>query len=127
MANNITVKDGSDVDKTFTLLSPAAGYGSIAAWALKEGLISTIFPRVTATASQGPQSSSAHIKITFPSSYTDSATGLTVVKNRAEANLKIAIPADFPEASKDDWVAYVCNLIASAELREVIRDALPRT
>lgn len=126
MANNITVKNGSNVDKTFTLLSPAAGYGSIAAWALKEGVTSTIFPKVTATATQGPQSASAHIKIAMPSSYTDPATGLTVVKNRAEANLKIAIPADFPEASKDDWAAYVCNLLASAELRGVIRDALPR-
>lgn len=127
MANNITVKNGSNVDKTFTLLSPAAGYGSIAAWALKEGVISTIFPKLTVTAMQGPNSSSAHIKITLPSSYQDAVTGLTVVKNRAEANLKLAIPADFPEALKDDWLAYVTNLLKSPELAAAIRDALPRT
>lgn len=126
-AENITVKNGNNDDKTFTLLSPAAGDGGMASWALKEGVNSNTFPTLLVTTTRAADRRNLHIRFYFPSVYTDASTGLTVVKNRAEVNLKAAIPNDFPELSKDDWVAFVCNLIGSTQMRATIRDALPNT
>lgn len=41
---------GTPVAKTFTLMAPAAGDNSLASWALKEGTISSVFPKITALA-----------------------------------------------------------------------------
>lgn len=43
-AINLTIDDETATPKTFELISPAAGDGSIAEWALKEGTISSVFP-----------------------------------------------------------------------------------
>lgn len=126
-AANITVKDGSNVDKVFTLISPASGDGGISTNALKEGTISAVFPLLTTSATARPTSRNLKIKITVPSSYQDTVTGLTMVNNRVEANLSVTVPADFPEAKKDDAAAFICNLINSPLVKSQIRDALSAT
>jgi hypothetical protein len=129
-AANITVKNGAGtpVDKIFTLYGPAAGDGSIAKWALKEGLISSVFPTFTASARQsGNQGRNLQLKLRIPSSYTDSVTGLTKVGSAFEANVAVAVPDDFPEALKNDAVAFTANLLNHALVKELIRDALPAT
>lgn len=126
-ATNITVQNGATVNKTFTLISPAAGDGGVARWALKEGTISSVFPVLTASATSRPTSRNLKLKVQVPSSYTDTVTGLTMVNNRAEANLSITIPNDYPEALKDDFAAFVANIVKDALIKSLIRDAISAT
>lgn len=130
-AADIIVKDGSDANKTFSLVSPAAGDGGVAQWWLKEGNVVGAFPMLTASAtpSQDRKKNSRNlkVKVTVPSSYVDATTGLTIVGPRVEANLTVTVPGEYPEAKKADAVAFVCNLIGSTALRGAMRDALPLT
>lgn len=129
-AANIVVKNGAatPVDKTFTLVTPASGDGGIAEWALKEGPISSVFPVLTASAAKtGNSSRKLTVKFRLPSSYTDSVTGLTNVNSAAEMNVSFSVPNSLPEALKDDYVAFSTNLLSSALLKSMIKDAYPAT
>jgi hypothetical protein len=117
---------GTPVAKTFTLLTPAAGDGGTAEWALKEGTIGSVFPRITSSAHRtGNASRQARIKLRIPSSYTDTVTGLTKVGSAFEFNGTFSVPDDFPEALKNDAVAYSSNLFDQTLIKAIIRDALP--
>lgn len=115
---------GTPVSKTFTLIAPAAGDNSVAAWALKEGAISTVFPTLTASAGKTPRGRNLKVKFRLPSSYTDTVTGLTVVNSACEMNVTYSVPSDFPEALKPDFVAFANNLLNTALLKSMIRDAV---
>lgn len=119
---------GTPVAKTFTLLTPAAGDGGIAEWALKEGTISSVFPKITAAARKtGNASRKTQIKFKLPSSYTDSVTGLTRVGSGFEFDGSYSVPDDFPESLKNDAVAFTVNLIQQSLFKAMIRDGLPAT
>lgn len=129
-AQDIIINNGAQtpVAKTFTLISPAAGDGSYANWRLKEGTISTIFPRIAIAArANGNRARKANIKLQIPSSYTDSVTGLTKVGSSFDFSVDVTVPDDFPEGLKNDAVAFATNLMASAIVKAVIRDAVPAT
>lgn len=116
------------VAKTFSLISPAAGDGGVASWALKEGTISSVFPTITAMAARTNNASrKLTMKIRLPSSYTDSVTGRTAVASAAEANIVVSVPGDYPEAQKADFVAFVANSVNNALIKSMIRDAVPAT
>lgn len=119
---------GTPIAKTFTLLSPAAGYNSVAEWALKEGTISSVFPRITALARPtGNAAKKSQIKIKVPSSYTDTVTGLTKVASAFEADISATMPNDFPESLKNDAIAFTANAIAHALFKAMMRDGSPTT
>lgn len=127
-AVDLIIKNGATtpVDKTFTLITPAAGDGGVAQWALKEGTISSVFPVITAMSQRtGNKSRQLRIKVKTPSSYTDSVTGLTSVNAAAEANLTVSVPDSFPESQKADFVAFVTNALNTTLLKSMIRDAYP--
>lgn len=129
-ATDLVVNNGAStpVEKTFTLISPSAGDGGLAMWALKEGTISTVFPRFTASArSVNGRARSAKFKVTMPASYTDSVTGLTSVNSRGELIVTVNIPDEFPEALKDDFVAFSTGLLSTAYVKSLMRDALSAT
>lgn len=129
-AEDITINNGASTPepKTFVLINPAAGDGGVASWALKEGLISSVFPSFTAVASKtGNKSRKLTLKLRVPSSYTDSVTGLTNVGSAAEANVTMSLPDDFPEARKDDVLAFMTNIIAHPLVQEMLHDAYPAT
>lgn len=126
-ATNLTIKNGAAVDKIFELISPAAGDGGIAEWALREGAISSVFPRITLSAAKAAKGRNAKLKVRVPSSYNDAVTGLTNVASAAEFNATYSVPADFPESKKDDYIAYVTNTVNSALMKACGRDALPCT
>lgn len=132
-AANLVIKNGSAVDKTFELISPAAGNDSVAEWALKEGVISSVFPRLTAMARNTKkmpgrtQSKQVQIKLRIPSSYTDAVTGLTNVGSAYEFNGTVSIPADFPESRKSDAVAFVTNAMNTALVKAMFTDGSPAT
>lgn len=127
-AINLVVKNNALVDKTFTLNSPASGDGGVAEWVLKEGLISSVFPRLTASAVK-TQNASRKVSIRFrlPSSFTDTNTNLPKVGAAFEFNGTASVPDDFPESLKDDAVAYTANIIAHALIKSMVRDGLPAT
>lgn len=127
-AIDITINNGAatPVAKTFTLLAPAAGYGSVAEWALKEGTISSVFPRISLSARKTANSSGKTVvKLKIPSSYTDSVTGLTKVGSSFEVNAEITVPDTFPESLKNDAVAFASNLFANTLVKACMRDANP--
>ena len=126
-ATDLIVQNGAAEYKTFSSISPAAGDGGVAQWALKEGTISAVFPAFTSSSSSRSKGRNLKLKFTHPSSYTDAVTGLTMVNNRAEINISVSIPSDFPEASKSDFVAFGVNLINNAFVKSLIRDAVPAT
>jgi hypothetical protein len=130
-AADIVIDNGAatPVAKTFTLLTPAAGDGSSARWALKEGTISVVFPKIEVSARKnaGANARKALVSITVPSSYTEAATGLTAVGSSAVFNGSATIPDDFPEALKNDFVAFVVNGVANAIVKACLRDGLPAT
>lgn len=127
-ATDIVVKNGTDVDKTFKLINPAAGLGGIATWNLKEGSISAVFPTLTLSATKnGNGVRTVQLKFSLPSSYTDSVSGLTNVGTRAEAHVTVKMPDTFPEALKDDFVAFVANTVNDTLIKACLRDAEPAT
>lgn len=119
---------GSPVAKTFSLITPASGDGGIAQWALKEGTISAVFPRLTASArATSNKSRNLTVKFTAPSSFNDTVTGLTNVASAAQMNVTFSVPDSYPESLKADFVAFSLNLLNTSLLKAMIRDAYPAT
>lgn len=126
-ATNLVLKNAAAVDKTFELINPAAGDGGMADWALKEGTISSVFPRISAVSKKTSGGRNVSLKFYVPSSFTDTVTGLTNVGSRAEWNLTVALPSDFPENKKDDVLAFGVNMVANALIKSMLRDGLGAT
>lgn len=129
-ATDITINNGAatPVAKTFTLYSPAPGDGGWAQWKLKEGTIATVFPRIAIMARPTPNKArKVQVKLQIPSFYVDSTTTLTKVGSQADVNITVTVPDDFPEARKDDLVAFTTNLCANALFKACVRDALSAT
>lgn len=128
-AIDIVIKNGAAVDKTFSLLNPAGPSGTAALWALKEGTIKTVFPTIEASsrrnAARNAQKGQFTLKV--PSSYTETATGLTVVASAVTFNLSVTVPDNFPEIRKDDVVAFWKNLNANPLFVSMVRDAISAT
>lgn len=127
-ATNLTVKNAAGVDKTFTLLTPAPGYGSPAEWALREGATSVVYPIFTLAASR-TQNKMRRVstRIRVPAVYTSVDTGLPVVSSFFEVNATIAVPDTFPDAQKDDAVAFATNVLTTTLVKACLRDGLPAT
>lgn len=130
-ATDITVKNGAatPVDKTFSLITPASGYGSYAQWALKEGAIAAVFPRFSARSVQlsGGKVQKLNLEFRLPSSYLDTVTGLTNVGSFYGAKVEVTVPNTLPESLKSDSVAFLTNLINSSLIKLMLRDANPAT
>lgn len=125
-ATNLTIKNAANVDKTFTLLTPAPGYGTPAEWALREGATSVVYPTFSLSAQKTQRRSrKTALKVRVPAVYTSVATGLPVVSSNFEFNGTISVPDDFPDNQKDDAVAYVGNIVNNALVKSCFRDGLP--
>lgn len=116
---------GTPVAKTYELLTPAASDGSSALWALKEGANSKTFNTVEASSRKNAKRDAQKLSLTytFPATYVDAASSLTLVLDKAVVNLTVTIPDDFPEAKKDDLVAFTANITNHALVKSMIRDA----
>lgn len=132
-ATDLVIKNAAGTDKNFVLITPAAGYGSLAEWNLKEGTISSVFPKLTALARPSQRAKkdgpAKHLSVRFhmPSSYTDTVTGLTLVNSAWEFNGNVTVPDDFPEALKADAVAFTTNALKTALLTSMLKDASAAT
>lgn len=127
-ASNIVVKNATNVDKTFTLIAPAAGYGSLAEWKLKEGAIVGAFPSVTLLARKtGNRSQVSQVKFNMPTTNVESTTGRTLIGPSAQMNATFSVPDEFPESQRDDFAAYCGNLVKNAIIQASLRDGHPAT
>lgn len=127
-AQNIVIKNATGEDKTLTLVSPAAGYGSLAEWKLKSGAIVGAFPSLTLLARKtGNRSQVSQIKFNMPSSYVDTTTGRTHVGVSAQMNATFSMSDEFPESSRDDFAAYCGNIVKDAIIMASYRDGHPAT
>lgn len=127
-AIDLVINNAAAVAKTFVLIAPAAGDGAYANWRLKEGTVSSVFPRIAIKAmptSNGVRKS--NVKLQVPYSYTDSTTGLTKTGSSFDANIDVTVPDDFPESFRNDTVAYLKNLVAHAMVQAVMRDGYSAT
>jgi hypothetical protein len=130
-AVDITINNGAGtpVAKVFSLLEPAASGGSSAKWALKEGANWLVFPKIEASSRKNGNRDAQKLAMTFtfPSSYIDAASTLTVVKDNAVVNISVTIPDDYPEAKKDDLVAFTANAMNHTLVKAMVRDARAAT
>lgn len=129
LATDLSLANNAGVVKNFALIVPAGGSGTPALWQLKEGAIQSIFPSFEA--SMRPNASKTARKAIFtmkvPSSYTAAVTGLTAVGSAATINMTVTVPHDFPEALKDDFVAYWSKFNSDVLIKKLIRDAVAAT
>lgn len=128
-AANMTLNNASAVAKTFTLLNPSAGLGSNAEWALMEGAIPGVYPRITSQVrvnTKGKSRISQH-KVRVPYGIVDSTTSTTTPGSAMEFNGTVTVPDDFPSANRADAVAYIANYIANAITKAVMQDGIPAT
>lgn len=124
---NLVINDNAAVARTFEAISPGS-YGTVAEWVYKSGVVSTVFPRVTALATKTQnQSNKLSVKLKIPSSYVDTATGLTKAGTACEFNITASVPDAFPEALRADAVAFAKNLVAHTLIQAMLKDAVPAT
>lgn len=127
-AANLTIKNSAGSDKTFTLLTPAPGYGVPAEWALREGATSVAYPTITLAAVKGSnRARKVTYRVKIPATYVSVATGLPVVAASIEMNGSVVVPDDFPDDQKDDAIAYATNFMVDALPKACFRDGLPAT
>lgn len=128
-AENFTLtKADNTTNVVFTLVNPSSGMGSIAEWVNKVGTIAGVFLKLTTSArTTGNNSKKMQGKFNFPSSYTDSVTGLTRVGSAAQFNFDSSLPDDFPEALKADYASLCGKIVSQAIINEQIKDGTPAT
>lgn len=128
-AANMTINNAAAVAKTFSLLNPSAGLSSNAEWALMEGVVPSVYPRITSQVrvnSQGKSRISQH-KVRVPYAITDTTTSTTKAGSAIEFNGTVSVPDDFPTANRADAIAYIANYMAHAITKAVMQDGLPAT
>lgn len=118
----LVLNNHANVAKTFTLASPAAGYGSIAEYVLREGAVAAVFPRITFQANRNRTSNQGHMKLSVPSSITDPVTGLVRVTDKFEIYIKAVAPDNYPEDQKDHVVAFAVNALQLAMTKAFLRN-----
>lgn len=121
--STIVLKNAADVDKTFNLAAPASGYGGVCEYVLKEGSVSTAFKRLTYVATQGRTAGTANMKLSCPTTIVEPSTGLVRITDKFEIYVKAVSPFAFPEAEKDDVIAFAKNAVAHAITQAFLRDA----
>lgn len=124
---DLVINDNAAVARTFVAISPGS-FGTPAEWVYKAGVVSTVFPRITALATKTQnQSNKLSVRFKYPSSYVDAASGLTKAGTAFEFNGTVSVPDAFPEALRADAVAFCANMINHALIKSMIKDALPAT
>lgn len=127
-ATDIVVKNAANVDVTFVSEAPAAGYGSIAHWSVKNGPNRSVYPRFTTSVSQSTSNTAqGKFKLTMPAYYADVTTGLPVITSKALVTTSLAVPEDFPASQIDDLVAYHTNLLRSNLIQATMKALTPNT
>lgn len=122
-AANFTVKDGAatPVDTLFTLLTPAAGK-SAAVWVAKsKGPTVATQPKVDVSTTGTKVGRALRLSFRLPYWVTGTDGRVTVVDSQF-ASLSATVPDTIPDANRADFVALFANIIATALVKEMLKD-----
>lgn len=122
-AANFTVKDGAatPVDTLFTLLTPAAGK-SAAVWVAKsKGPTVATQPKVDVSTTGTKVGRALRLSFRLPYWVTGTDGRVTVVDSQF-ASLNTTVPDTIPDANRADFVALFANIIATALVKEMLKD-----
>lgn len=127
-ATSLTVKNASNVDTLFDLITPAAGDGSQAVWYNKTGLTPAAFPKLLASARRSRTGvRTLTVRFELPATYVDPTSGLPIKVATPLIKLESVIPETYPESLRDNNVALALNLFQTSLLKAMARDAIPAT
>lgn len=126
-AIDLVLKNAAAEEKTFSLASPA-GPGGSAIWYLREGANPSIFPKVECSSSVAAGGSGRKVKLSFNlAAPTVNASGATVSSAKMSFNLDVTVPDLVPDAQRDDAIAYVKDLVATALMASVFKTGFAPT
>lgn len=127
----LVVKDANLNDVTYDLIAPAAGYGAVAEYASKLGAtVRSAYKRFTILVrdSKGPKASKiTQMKVTMPFTRLDLLSNTQIVAGRAEMNITVTLPADYPVDDIPNFVAHAQNLLQTTLVTAVLTDGGPAT
>lgn len=124
---DVVISDSVPTARTYQMVSPGS-FGVRSDWVYKNGVVSTVFPRISALATRvDNQAQKLLLKFSMPSSYVDAATGLTKAGTTAWVEVRVTMPDAFPEALRNDFQAFTANMVNHTLIKAMIRDALPAT
>lgn len=122
-AASFTVEDGAatPVDTLFTLLTPAAGK-SAAVWVAKsKGPTVATQPKVDVSTTGTKVGRALRLSFRLPYWVTGTDGRVTVVDSQF-ASLSMTVPDTIPDANRADFVALFANIIATALVKEMLKD-----
>lgn len=126
-AIDLVLKNSAAVNKTFALATPAGPNGS-ALWYLREGANPGVFPKIECSSSTAAGKAGRKVKLSLnlPATVV-STSGTTTVAARMSFNLDVTIPDLVPDAQRDDAIAFVKDLVASALMVSVFKTGFAPT
>lgn len=131
-AADLSILDGlaTPVARTFVLRTPCAGDNSPALWTYNLGAHMETFPKFTLSSRKGngaKPSRKCFVKFQMPFSLVDPSTGETRVVSEASFSAEVTVPTNFPESSKNDFIAFATNGVNNAIIKACLRDGMPAT
>lgn len=118
----IVVKDASNADVTFTLISPAAGDGGTAVYKNKSGDDPRYFATLLVTSRSTKSGRASQIRLTRPRSPLPGDNGGPVAEKFYKT--EVVAPDLIPESQRDDDAVLWKNLQANASIQAVLRDGV---
>lgn len=124
-AQNLTINNAAAVAKTFTLYAPAPGDTGNAVWKLKEGADARYFPTLTIGTKVSSQARKLTLRFRVPRDPLSGDNGGPAAS--CFAAVDVTVPDQFPESMRNDWVAFLANILNNADVKAAVRDAVPLT
>lgn len=126
-ASDLALKNALEVEKIFTLATPA-GPNAPAVWYLRQGANPSVYAKIECSSAPSAGGSGRKVKLSLnlPAT-TVNAIGLTVAAARMSFNIDVTIPDFVPDSDRDDAIAYVRDLVASALMGSVFRTGFAPT
>ena len=124
MANIVVKKADGATDVTYAALQPSSGDGVAAVWRNESaGTSSAVKPTVSMSSRwNGPKTARrVDVSYVYPHTYTDTNTGLVLVKDKVPVTLSAVVPAAVPDTVVAEAVAQAMNLLDSALFVESVK------
>lgn len=122
IADLVIKKADGTTNITFSAVQPAGGDKSPAVFrSLSTTGTNGQHPELRVSSNSTKSNSGRQVQLAFsyPSVYTDTTTGLTSVKSRANAQISVFVPADVPDSDLNEFGAQLGNLLASTLIKSV--------
>lgn len=121
MANIVVKKADGVTDVTFTALQPSSGDGVSAVWRCESvGAAAGLRPTLTLSSRWNGPRTARRVDAVFqyPQVFTDTATGLSAVRNRTVLNVSGVIPSEMPDSDLAEAINQCFNLFVSTLIKD---------